>query len=93
MQGITLIGRRPPQFRVKYDLLLQRKFLILNTIEIYYVTKGKLINIYLIDCYIIPARECNITVDCSITQQKVFLFAYSGQNIILCNFILTGHCK
>ena len=69
------------------------KFIILNTFEIYYVTKGELINIYLVDCYITFARECNITVDCNITQQIVFLFAYSGQNIILCIFIVTGHCK
>ena len=50
------MGRRPPQFNVKYDLLLQKKFIILNTIEIYYVTMGKLLNIYLIDRYIIFAR-------------------------------------
>ena len=86
-------GWRPPQFIVKYELLLQKKFIILNTIEIYNVAEGKLINIYLIGCYIIFARECNITIDCNITQQQVFLFAYSGQNIILCIFILTGHCK
>ena len=55
--------RRPPQFNVKYELLLHKKVIILNTIEIYCVTKGKSMNIlYLVYCYIIFTRESLLIV-------------------------------
>ena len=45
LQGNTLMVRRPPQFNAEYKLLLQKKLIIFNTIEMYYVTIGRFINI------------------------------------------------
>ena len=68
----------PPHLNEKYLFLLQINIIIMNSIETYYVTKGKLQIYYIIICYRILTK-CNINVtqhlDINITQRKFFLFA------------------